>query len=1052
MRSNYLKALAFATTAALVSGTVSSVSAQIGGPNQLRNETLTQMRSQNWKGALEIIDRAIKNYEPRRASLGLKDDFGWFYYQRGMCLFQLKQYAEAKEAFHKCYTDYPKQENPLVRLALFQEGVNSFYLGEYGETVKILEKFMKERRPNGVEAQLNLGEVYSLLAQCYFKQEKPDFTKGLASFTQCVENRNTGKGISEQMIAQGCLAMIKAAMTTNNVNQAVTFLTKYGSVLNLSPARLAAYAPSIYELLRESLALSQESLAKGEGEKADQFARLSFILAGLLPNMKDVIADAKLGVTKLGASKGVIDGNVTYSADVLKKTMENFQKLEEEKTIFDALAITFFAQQALALDNQKLAEASFQVLEDYYPQMANREGSLYTYALLTRESGQSEKADALINRHLETFPNSKHAATLNTVSLEKLLKEHRYEDCIKAADKIMKEKADDPKHTYFITAKFCKAASLFYLKKMKDSVKELEEFVKTYPESNYVQQAMYLTGDALTSLQRPEEANKVFTSYITRFGSFENNEFMAPVLFTRAYNYYNIGSEENDKLALADVETLLQHYPDIKLAGPANILLGRLYSGAKQPEKAMESFKKGYEIALKFEDKQAAGDAAYQLAVDTSKLPLPGNLSPEDRDKALAERNAEVKKWYDDFWKNCDFDGSRNALMMGAFGVSEFQKDPKEFDAAITRLGEVIVREGKKENSPLITLLEQAVGSYTKNYVDGNKALGREVKTDEMRNHFYNFPGVDNKKDIALSTMLRMAMIGIYQEMNEAITGTTDADRQEKARLQGVVDGLFSEISRDFKPQDLTPFTLLKLARYLSNTEQPERSVPYFDQIIALQKNYVNEATFGKAIALGRSKDKAKIDEAIRMMSSQLASGGGDKKAKEEAQYYMILFNHAKGDWAATVREGEKYQSEKFNNQRRQPEVLLLIGDAYMNDNKLDKALASYLNVNVGFKNRVLWSAPATMKMMDVLVKRNTPSEGLGKRPSDKYTAWKSGADYVVLLGTEANRQKMTPDQLLLLNELETKVKQLGEDSDVSRERSEIANYEQMKKDAKSGK
>ncbi len=48
---------------------------------------------------------------------------------------------------------------------------------------------------------------------------------------------------------------------------------------------------------------------------------------------------------------------------------------------------------------------------------------------------------------------------------------------------------------------------------------------------------------------------------------------------------------------------------------------------------------------------------------------------------------------------------------------------------------EVIVREGK-DDPKMTVLLEEAVNSYTKNYMAGYKALGRELDANALRNHF----------------------------------------------------------------------------------------------------------------------------------------------------------------------------------------------------------------------------------------------------------------------------------------------------------------------------
>ena len=67
----------------------------------------------------------------------------------------------------------------------------------------------------------------------------------------------------------------------------------------------------------------------------------------------------------------------------------------------------------------------------------------------------------------------------------------------------------------------------------------------------------------------------------------------------------------------------------------------------------------------------------------------------------------------------------------------------------------------------------------------------------------------------------------------------------------------------------------MKLGMHLAGTSQPEESIAYFDEILDPSEpdpvrkkaringmsKYRKNAVFGKAVALGRSKDNAKVDE-----------------------------------------------------------------------------------------------------------------------------------------------------------------------------------------------
>lgn len=154
------------------------------------------MKEGKWQEALDAVDRCIRVYEPRIKTLGLDDGFGWFYYQKGVCLAQLKQYKEAVEAFKACYTKFPSAKNQLVKMALFREGENYCRLGDFAKGAELLEKFLKEYRSDPVARNVNAGEVQGLLAQCYFKMDPPAFEKGLENLTSCVTSRYKGRRIT----------------------------------------------------------------------------------------------------------------------------------------------------------------------------------------------------------------------------------------------------------------------------------------------------------------------------------------------------------------------------------------------------------------------------------------------------------------------------------------------------------------------------------------------------------------------------------------------------------------------------------------------------------------------------------------------------------------------------------------------------------------------------------------------------------------------------------------------------------------------------------------
>lgn len=1063
--SNYTTAWAAGVVSVLSIGAVLPLHAQ-HGPRDYQRTALALIKESKWAEALDALDRCIRVYEPRIQSLGLDDGFGWFYYQKGVCLAQLKKYNEAIEAFKACYTKFPSAKNQLVKMALFREGENYCRIGDFAQGATLLEKFLKEYRSDPVAKSVNAGEVQGLLAQCYFRMDPPSFDKGLENLTACVNARYKGRRIGDAVITNAFLSMVEAAVKTGKCQETLKFVETYPSVMNISPTRVALYATKLISDVAAALEKSRALLQEGKEKEAADYSTLAMTIMGLLPDQASVLADANQALDRLGrgtgAVAGVTDLSHTLERAKLNALMAQFNKMQEENKVLDSFMFSFMGNQGMVHGSQRVARAAYQLINDSYPTAPGREDNLYYLAMTTWQLGEADKGGELVNQHIKEFPNSKYAPMLNTVSLEGLLKDKKFDLCVQQADKVMELHKDDPTHRFYELALYCKGASLFNLgvtdaSRYKDSVPVLERFVKEYKDSGYLKTAMYLLGEAYTNLGKNDEAIQAFSNYVARFPD-KSDDNMAPVLYDRAFNYLSRKNPGDEELATQDAKEIVDNFKDHKLFPYANNLLASLYGGSKEHEhEAGTYYLAALEGAKRLNDKRPAAESVYNLMILATRQPLPAE--PKAAETARAAQREEVKKWYDEYWTNSDMPGSRYGLQTAAAAIEFFKEDKEMFDPAVVKMQEVIVREGKKDDPKMTVLLEEAVNSYTKNYLAGSKALGRNLDANAVRNHFYRFPGVDNDKDKTLSAMLRMAVIAQTQETFEKAPTETDEQRAAKAEMEGLVKQLFVELKRDFKPSDLPPYTLVKLGTHLANTSQPEESIAYFDEILDPSEadpqrkkaringmsKYRKNAVFGKAVALGRSKDNAKVDTAIKMMTDELSkessSANPDRKSMEDAQFNLVKFTSARQDWPAVVAAADKYRADK-SYKKNLPEVLYLQALAYLKENEVDKALINLMNITGTFKGLVKWSGPAVLTQMDTLWNRNRVSQGAGKQPSDRYVAWKTGSQYVQLLDTPMNRKKMTAEDSVLINEVKDKTAKFGSDPAVSQERADIAAFE----------
>lgn len=199
------------------------------------------------------------------------------------------------------------------------------------------------------------------------------------------------------------------------------------------------------------------------------------------------------------------------------------------------------------------------------------------------------------------------------------------------------------------------------------------------------------------------------------------------------------------------------------------------------------------------------------------------------------------------------------------------------------------------------------------------------MDANALRNHFYRFPGVDNSTDKTLSAMLRMAVIAQTQEAFEKAPAETDEQRAAKAAQEG--SGQAALRGTEARLQALRPCLPIRLSSWACTWPTPlsrRKGIAYFDEILDPSEpnpvrkqaringmsKYRKNAVFGKAVALGRSKDNAKVDTAIKMMRDELSkeesSSNPDRKAMEDAQYNLVKFTAARQDWPAVdCRRGE---------------------------------------------------------------------------------------------------------------------------------------------------
>ncbi|MCD8071206.1 MAG: hypothetical protein LUE08_07485 [Akkermansiaceae bacterium] len=1057
---------------------------QAQDPGNFQKQAYSAIKAQNYSDALKIIDNCINKFGNPKSRMYAQfgNQLGWFYYQRGVCLMNIPgakgspDYESALAAFKECHTNKLYADlnvNQFRNIALYQMGQCEFKMGEQGAPehyAKAIEYFTQylniyEKRKNALspldqKSKLD-GSIHLLLAQCNILKTNPDFKAAMESLGKASSKRST---VSDKMLMDTAKCLINTAIRpeTNQPALAIKAIASAPEIFNLGTLRMAAHAGDFLNLGFKCYNLGREAVAGGKKELGEAYYQLSLLLLGLVPETNELRSALKTLSKEIGPiTVTLTNGETTFSASQIKSLLEHYDQVANEHLNFEANALLAVGSLMIDQASNRGAKAVYQILEDRYPKLQKkvgegeftplREDNLYQLAMAMRASGDVEGAQKAEARHRSLFPDSKYMKSLSVNLLAQLLSEQRYEEALEQARSVMSANQETPTSDTYILAAYAEASALFKLNHAEELVEAAKKFLEQFPnDEKYSNQVLFYLLNAQNDVFQSEDCIKSCELYIQKYPAIDlqSNPMLPHVYYTLITNLMKLNTDAGTEKAMSMIDKLVTDFPEHELYPVALLLRASMLitkESAEDQIKAIDSFRQAYEASKgKDELRQIKANALYCLASYIPDIEIPD----KDNEARLREANNYIKT----YWESADYEGNPYSLQIAALELGRTLDDKskrrEDFDKVSKRMQELITREAKLAftQDKLNPEVESAVNSYTQYYIDGAQKYdpkGVGLTLDQIREHFYNFPGI-SQKDNYTRAILRMAVINQMTSAMRALPRSSkdqaeaDAAKKKYAELEKDVEQIFREMVNTFSPKVLTEFINVQVGNYLigyvqrfedttSKDKERREAIAYFDEGIRRHGSFYDEAIFGKAKALGLSTDANEMQAGVALLQPLTQSENSD--VAQNAMVEMTRIYMKKKEYDKAIATAGAYIENKRNVKERLP-MLMLLGDAYAANGDTQNALLTYMNLYNQNISRIQYSAPACEAIMKLQWERNNPEST--SEASDRWKAWNMGRMYIQL--TEPSEQKFTPEDRDKWRVVRSLTAQYGSDPAVAQE------------------
>ena len=536
----------------------------------LTNKAVQAMNAQKWEEALALNARTVELYGRNQPLMLHGPKFGGVYYRKGLCELKLKQWQAAMESFEVCYRDFPnppgKRDNQFQKMALLRWGEAALGAQKWELAITQFEKFLKERDP--AQDTYPQGSFHIGMAICHYNLGR--IPQGNKHFETAIKNKIRFK-VGDSAIVTGFQQLVGAAIRERNEQAVLDFIAANRGELIIDPYEMHRFSNVFMRLAGEAVAAEMDRAALAlyqfvpstEAVIGDIRARLKAL--GPAASIKDgpnfyrrdqlekelsELEAMRRGkqmpeMVKLGAAAFLHEkhGNArgAFSAYLQLETFyPNSERREDNlynlvrtssllgrpqdtqryaadflKNFPDSRYVPPVRRMMLSVlfyegDYETCIEIAEPLLERLEPGSEEHDICLHVLGGSYFYTGQFEKAQPLLDQHVEKYPKSPFALPAAYFRASNLYRMQQPAKAGQLLDEFLKTYPDPGKNPFIAFALYDRANCHAAEEQWEPALDKLARLIKEFPDASVIDQAYLLRGNIEQNLERPERAETAY--------------------------------------------------------------------------------------------------------------------------------------------------------------------------------------------------------------------------------------------------------------------------------------------------------------------------------------------------------------------------------------------------------------------------------------------------------------------------------------------------------------------------------------------------------------